>query len=128
MEIYPSNFPKPIRDPHTFTIDMGIIRADADNGNPVQSRAFKNFPQHFRLEFAVKITNYKTWVNWVNQFGYRWFILKTMTYDRLSEWAPCSDAYMRFTSDLNVTALTFEVLRVTVEAESYPQYFPPEYG
>ena len=116
MNIYPSDYPKPLRGPYRYGVDMGINRTELGFTTQRQRRLFNTMPHLVDLSFAMKIENFNSWVQWVNEYAFKYFILKAFAYS----YGPCADYYVRFAGDYSVAPLSGNALVVNVQADLRP--------
>jgi hypothetical protein len=127
MKTYPSSFPTPLIDGYGIGVDMGLLRTPFESGRSRQRRRYTSMPTAFNFSFAVKVKDLDSWQQWVNQNAYTWFKIKAMSYLTGATNDTCSEHVVRFTSDLSITPITAEAVKIDVTAEQAPTdlFAPP---
>jgi hypothetical protein len=116
---YPGNFPVPDREPYSYAVDMGVVRSEMAAGNSRQRRAYKVMPHYLSLSFHMRIEELYLWQNWIDAFGYEWFVCPVSTMYAGGPPVPANlrDEVLRFTSDLAIGMEGWDWVSVTVAAE-----------
>lgn len=120
MATYPPGYPLPQRDPYAYSVDMGVYRTAMESGAPRQRRRYATQPHYFNLEFIVPVADIDTWQQWINQNAYEFFYLPLVNHITIGSTMCGNFCLARFTSDLAISVLTKDFLRVTVAAELQP--------
>lgn len=124
MTAYPSNFPAPRCAPHTWKVDMGVLRTTMDGGNARQRRLYDVMPTTWQLEFAIELTLLFDWQAWVNANAYDYFDLPLVSWLSSQAGARAMPIEARFTSDLDVEFNGPDNVVVRVSAELSPAAVP----
>ena len=119
-ELYPDNFPLPLRDPYAYMVDMGVVRTAMESGGPRQRRRYGSMPHYFTLEFIVAVSDLLGWQQWVNSNAYDWFELPLVNVITIGQSLCENYCLARFISDLNISVLTKDYFRIGVDAELMP--------
>jgi hypothetical protein len=124
MTAYPSSFPAPRCAPHSWTVDMGVLRTQMDGGNARQRRLYDVMPSSWQLEFAVELAQLFEWQAWVNANAYDYFDLPLVSWlsSQAGQRAMLTEA--RFTSDLQIEFAGPDNVVVRVAAELSPAAVP----
>lgn len=112
---YPSGLPQPVIDGYAINVDMGLIRNSMETGRFRQRRRYKTMPQHFTLSFIMKTNQLHNWQLWVDLYAYSYFNIQLFSYK--TEKGKCSTHSIRFTSNLAISPMANDVIRVDVTAE-----------
>lgn len=116
---YPADFVVPDRQPYAYQVDMGVVRSEMAAGNARQRRAYRIMPHYLALSFHMRIEELYLWQNWINQFGYDYFLCPVSVMYAGGPPAPANmrREVLRFTSDLQITMDGWNFVGVTVAAE-----------
>lgn len=119
---YPAEFPIPDRQPYAYSVDMGVIRSEMAAGNARQRRAYRVMPHAFGLSFHLRFEELTLWQNWVNAYGYSWFLCPVSTMYAGLPPEPENLRYevLRFTGNLDVQSEGWDWAAVSVAAELAP--------
>ena len=119
---YPVTFPCPLIQGYRSESDMGVLRADFDNGRSRQRRKYTTMPTRIQMLFTVPLTALNMWQIWVNEFAYDWFYCPAVTYANADPAHPHdSPVIVRFISDLSWSPATADFVTITVRAEMAPE-------
>lgn len=118
LSAYPTSFPVANRVPYAIGVDMGVVRSDFAAGNARQRRQYRIMPQALALAFQVRVDELNVWQNWINAHAYEWFLCPVSTMYS----APATIRYeaLRFTGDLQMSSIGWNLVEVTVAAELAP--------
>lgn len=119
LEIYPTVFPIPDRQPYSYSVDMGLVRSEFAAGNSRQRRQYNTMPHMLALAFHLRVEELFLWQTWVNQFAYTWIHCPVSTMYAGQPPDPVNLRYetLRFASDIAVAMDGFDWLAITVAAE-----------
>jgi len=119
---YPAAFACAQVLPYHIDVNMGVIRTPMESGHARQRRMFRTMPHLFTLEFVMKAVELGRWQSWVNEFAYDYFSLdlESMYSGLLGQITIPHD--VRFTSNLTIDNVTYEWVRVRVQAELSPAF------
>lgn len=110
-------FPLPLRDSYSYTVDMGLLRTTINTSIPRQARRYTSMQHFFSMEFAVPISLLYLWQSWMNIYGYKWFEIPLMHMGTATQ-PPCTNfTTVRLISDLEMAVISQKVLSVRVSAE-----------
>lgn len=120
--LYPDSLPCPLLNGFSIFVASGAIRSDI-NGNQSQRRVFKSMPHVFSLSFAMSITQWGAWQNWVSANAYNWFEMNLPSMYAGREGKLLKATLIRFTSPVSVSSATDKHVQVSVTAEMAPSAY-----
>lgn len=124
MPAYPSTFALPRFAPHTYTVDMGVMRTQMDGGNARQRRLYDVMPHGYQLEFVVRLVDLFDWQDWVNLYAYDYFDLPLVSWLSSQAGVRALATSARFISDLEFEFNGPDDVVVRVGAELSPTAVP----
>ena len=122
MTEYPKSFPLASVSSYGAAIAMGVIRTPFEAGNARQRRIHAALPHMFRLSFIMDQATLWSWMPWVNEHAYGWFLLDLVSY--FADGEKNVPHAVRFATDIQSELINMRgsvrYWRVSVEAEWLP--------
>lgn len=117
MISYPSTLPAPQIAEYQVEVGFGVSAVRFERGNTRQRKSVKNERHVFVLAYVLDPSLLWPWQNWVNKYGYDWHYQNlASSYSGFSA-DVLIPHYVRLISDVSITPIDANHVRVTVQAE-----------
>lgn len=116
---YPSSYPCALIAGFSMQARSGVIRSDMP-ARQAQRRVFNTMPHNISLAFAMDVSTWASWQKWALANAYGWFTINLPSMYSGLAGTQTAPTLIRFTSELSVSQIAKQEVRISVRAEMAP--------